>query len=260
MSPQNTLKSHIDTGSVSGQLSFARESRKISKLFPPIPELKSTPRERGYSPPPPESKYLDSPSMQDPARLKANGIIVGWGQQRLLDYVKLNYKNPAAIIHENGLPMTSDDSSNLAARNDTVRIKLLQIYIKNLHPSIRNGSNLGGYFLWSFLDVFQVTGGYTSHFGLYGVDFHDKERRRYPRQLVEWLHYLGVLIRKAKGGSIFIRLVSAAGTGFFYVKRNNPRKMTEKLEFRKYDPTGESSSVVYRGKDEVRSYVLSLGE
>ncbi|XP_042397234.1 50S ribosomal protein L33-like [Zingiber officinale] len=41
---------------------------------------------------------------------------------------------------------------------------------------------------------------------------------------------------KAKGGSIFIRLVSAAGTGFFYVKRKNPRKMTEKLEFRKYDP------------------------
>lgn len=41
---------------------------------------------------------------------------------------------------------------------------------------------------------------------------------------------------KAKGGSIFIRLVSAAGTGFFYVKRKNPPRITEKLEFRKYDP------------------------
>ncbi|KAF9622490.1 hypothetical protein IFM89_031894 [Coptis chinensis] len=192
MSPRNTLKSHIDTGGVRGQLSFARESRKISKLFPPISELKST------------------PEGEDPTRLKANGIIVGWGQQRLLDYVKLNYKNPTTIIHENGLPMTSDDSSNPTTRNDTVRIKLLQIYIKNLHPSIRelgsmditealssttlflsikfwNGSNLGGYFMWSFLDVFQVTGGYTSHFGLYGVDFRDKERRRYPRQSVEWI-------------------------------------------------------------------------
>ncbi|KAI0511209.1 uncharacterized protein LOC110098578 [Dendrobium catenatum] len=39
-----------------------------------------------------------------------------------------------------------------------------------------------------------------------------------------------------KAGSIFIRLVSAAGTGFFYVKRKNPRRITEKLEFRKYDP------------------------
>jgi large subunit ribosomal protein L33 len=40
---------------------------------------------------------------------------------------------------------------------------------------------------------------------------------------------------KAKGGSIFVSLISAAGTGFFYVKKN-PRKITEKLEFRKYDP------------------------
>jgi large subunit ribosomal protein L33 len=41
---------------------------------------------------------------------------------------------------------------------------------------------------------------------------------------------------KAKGGSILVRLVSAAGTGFFYVKPKNPRKLTTKLEFRKYDP------------------------
>ncbi|URD87945.1 Ribosomal protein L33 [Musa troglodytarum] len=32
------------------------------------------------------------------------------------------------------------------------------------------------------------------------------------------------------------RRFPAAGTGFFYVKRKNPAKMTEKLEFRKYDP------------------------
>ncbi|KAF9596909.1 hypothetical protein IFM89_013957 [Coptis chinensis] len=145
MSPQNTLKSHIDTGGVSvrGQLSFARESRKISKLFPPIPELKATPE----------------------------------GEIEFSDVAPFNIA---------GLLMTSDDSSNPTACNDTVRIKLLQIYRKKLHPSIRNGSNLRGYFLWSFLDVFQVAGGYTSHFGLYGVDFHDKERRRYPRQSVEW--------------------------------------------------------------------------
>ena len=42
--------------------------------------------------------------------------------------------------------------------------------------------------------------------------------------------------KKKKAASIFIRLVSSAGTGFFYVKKKNPRKMVEKLEFRKYDP------------------------
>ncbi|XP_004296781.1 PREDICTED: 54S ribosomal protein L39, mitochondrial [Fragaria vesca subsp. vesca] len=40
---------------------------------------------------------------------------------------------------------------------------------------------------------------------------------------------------KKKKATLFIRLVSAAGTGFFYVKKK-PSRMVEKLEFRKYDP------------------------
>ncbi|CAK9171692.1 unnamed protein product [Ilex paraguariensis] len=41
---------------------------------------------------------------------------------------------------------------------------------------------------------------------------------------------------KKKQATMFIRLVSAAGTGFFYVKRKNPRRIPTKLEFWKYDP------------------------
>lgn len=40
----------------------------------------------------------------------------------------------------------------------------------------------------------------------------------------------------AKPTTIQIRLVSTAGTGYFYVTKKNPRNMTEKLELRKYDP------------------------
>ena len=39
----------------------------------------------------------------------------------------------------------------------------------------------------------------------------------------------------AKTNTVLIRLISTAGTGYFYVKKKNPRKTTEKLEFRKYD-------------------------
>lgn len=42
--------------------------------------------------------------------------------------------------------------------------------------------------------------------------------------------------RMAKPNTILIRLVSSAGTGFYYVTKKNPRTSTEKLEFRKYDP------------------------
>jgi large subunit ribosomal protein L33 len=33
-----------------------------------------------------------------------------------------------------------------------------------------------------------------------------------------------------------IKLLSTAGTGFFYVTKKNPRTKTDKLSFRKYDP------------------------
>lgn len=40
----------------------------------------------------------------------------------------------------------------------------------------------------------------------------------------------------AKQNTVLIKLVSTADTGFFYVKKKNPKKLTEKLSFRKYDP------------------------
>lgn len=40
----------------------------------------------------------------------------------------------------------------------------------------------------------------------------------------------------AKQNTVLIRLMSTADTGYFYVTKKNPKKTTEKLEFRKYDP------------------------
>jgi large subunit ribosomal protein L33 len=36
-----------------------------------------------------------------------------------------------------------------------------------------------------------------------------------------------------------IKLLSTAGTGFFYVTKKNPRTSTEKLVFKKYDPVAK---------------------
>eukprot|EP00873_Tetraselmis_striata_P036922 jgi/Tetstr1/457186/TSEL_043835.t1 len=41
---------------------------------------------------------------------------------------------------------------------------------------------------------------------------------------------------KAKTGRILVKLLSSAGTGFFYVTSKNPRKTPKKLAFVKYDP------------------------
>ncbi len=40
----------------------------------------------------------------------------------------------------------------------------------------------------------------------------------------------------AKPAVVKIKLVSSAGTGFFYVTKKNPRTQTEKLVLKKYDP------------------------
>jgi large subunit ribosomal protein L33 len=40
----------------------------------------------------------------------------------------------------------------------------------------------------------------------------------------------------AKAKTILIKLESTADTGFFYMKKKNPRGQTEKIELKKYDP------------------------
>jgi large subunit ribosomal protein L33 len=40
----------------------------------------------------------------------------------------------------------------------------------------------------------------------------------------------------AKPVTLKIKLVSSAGTGYYYVTKKNPRTATEKLVFKKYDP------------------------
>jgi len=40
----------------------------------------------------------------------------------------------------------------------------------------------------------------------------------------------------AKPNTFLVKMQSTADTGYFYVRKKNPRKTTEKLEMRKYDP------------------------
>ncbi|GJN14172.1 hypothetical protein PR202_gb00961 [Eleusine coracana subsp. coracana] len=50
----------------------------------------------------------------------------------------------------------------------------------------RNGANVKGYSIWSFIDLYEMFGGYKAHFGLVRVDFRDKRRQRQPRLSAYW--------------------------------------------------------------------------
>ena len=36
--------------------------------------------------------------------------------------------------------------------------------------------------------------------------------------------------------TVLIKLVSSAKTGYYYLRKKNPRNLTEKMELKKYDP------------------------
>ena len=57
----------------------------------------------------------------------------------------------------------------------------------------------------------------------------------------------------AKPTTVKIKLVSSADTGFFYVTKKNPRNITEKMSFRKYDPVAESTSSSRKPRSSRRS-------
>ncbi|KAI3750080.1 hypothetical protein L2E82_20704 [Cichorium intybus] len=103
------------------------------------------------------------------------------GLQKLLNYVKEEYKNPPIYIHENGQFLPHNGTLM-----DTPRVEYLHAYIGALLDALRNGSNTKGYFIWSFLDLLEVAGGYSTGYGLYYVDMDDKELTRYPKMSAHW--------------------------------------------------------------------------
>lgn len=103
------------------------------------------------------------------------------GLRAVLEHIKNTCGNLPIYIHENG-QMTPRN----ATLNDTSRVEYLHVYIRNLLDAVRNGSNVRGYFSWSFLDGLELLDGYESGFGLYYVDLDDKNLTRYPKLSQHW--------------------------------------------------------------------------
>ncbi|KAL5072901.1 hypothetical protein RYX36_011885 [Vicia faba] len=106
--------------------------------------------------------------------------ITPWILERMLHSLKKEYGNFPIYIHENGqlLPSKSLD--------DRPRVEYIREYIGSLPNMLRNGLDIRGYFVWSFLDVFELQSGYEASFGLYYIDFQDPTLRRQPKLSALW--------------------------------------------------------------------------
>uniref|UniRef100_A0A0E0L1M4 Uncharacterized protein n=1 Tax=Oryza punctata TaxID=4537 RepID=A0A0E0L1M4_ORYPU len=103
------------------------------------------------------------------------------GLEHALEYIRENYGNLPIYIQENGSG-TPDGTLD-----DVERINCLAKYIAATLKAIRNGANVKGYSMWSFMDLYELFGGYNNwHYGLIAVDFGSAERRRQPRRSASW--------------------------------------------------------------------------
>ena len=67
---------------------------------------------------------------------------------------------------------------------DLHRVEFLRSYLKELQRSIADGSPVKGYFVWSFMDNFEWTDGYSRRFGIVYNNF--KTQRRTPKLSAYW--------------------------------------------------------------------------
>ncbi|PNT64915.1 hypothetical protein BRADI_4g34940v3 [Brachypodium distachyon] len=140
----------------------------------------------------PRDYYVDA-AVQNPADNISKVETAPWSLSKLLEHLKLNYGNPPVWIHENGYGSAAPGALSKTEYDydDANRTEFLQDYLEVLQLSTRNGSNARGYFVWSFLDVFEFLFGYQLRFGLCGVDMSDPGRTRYVRNSARW--YSGFL-------------------------------------------------------------------
>ncbi|KAH9619538.1 hypothetical protein KSS87_014651 [Heliosperma pusillum] len=112
-----------------------------------------------------------------------------WGLQGVLEHFKQAYGNPPVYIHENGSSLSVSLLENIyyaTLLNDQSRVNYLQGHIGAVLNAVRSGSNTQGYFVWSFLDMYELLFGTKSTFGLYYIDFKDPKLTRHPRLSQRW--------------------------------------------------------------------------
>ncbi|NYD89159.1 GH1 family beta-glucosidase [Sphingomonas melonis] len=96
------------------------------------------------------------------------------------------WKPRSLFISENGCP--GADTLVDGRVEDTDRIMFLRAYLSNVQRAVAEGYPLHGYFVWSLLDNFEWSEGYTKRFGIHYVDY--ATQRRIPKRSAQWYREL----------------------------------------------------------------------
>lgn len=122
---------------------------------------------------------------------------MGWnidadGLHELLLRLGRDYPGLPLLVTENGAAF-DDRPDEAGAIQDHERIRYLREHLVAVHRAIAAGVDVRGYFVWSLLDNFEWTYGYSKRFGIVYVDF--ETQKRFPKASARW--YRDVLAANA---------------------------------------------------------------
>lgn len=121
-----------------------------------------------------------------PADMKTTAMTWGidpGGLTDMLGTLRTEYGNPRVYITENGafFPEQPAPSGRV---HDARRIAYLRDHIAAAHRALADGANLGGYFIWTLVDNWEWSHGFTAKFGLARLDRATLTRR--PKASFDW--------------------------------------------------------------------------
>lgn len=122
----------------------------------------------------------------------ADRTVMGWiieprGFSDLLLRLSRDYAGIPLYISENGAAFADYPDQSGAVR-DEERIAYLRGHMQAASDAIAAGVDLRGYWVWSFLDNFEWSFGYSARFGIVYVDY--PTLKRTPKASFYWFQYL----------------------------------------------------------------------
>lgn len=135
------------------------------------------------------------PGLEDITFLPPQGPVteMGWnidpaGLTEILVQTSRRFEGVALMVTENGAAFP-DPVSDDGVVHDQDRIEYLHEHLSATATAIEAGADVRGYFLWSLMDNFEWSWGYTRRFGIVHIDY--PTGRRTPKDSARW--YAGVI-------------------------------------------------------------------
>jgi len=124
-------------------------------------------------------QVVSANGVQDPTSLGREVTDMGWevypeGLTELLVRVQRDYDLPRLFITENGAAYP--DLCADGRVHDEARARYLQRHIAAVAEAIHQGVRVGGYMVWSLMDNFEWSFGYSKRFGIVHIDYATQQR------------------------------------------------------------------------------------